>query len=359
MKKHIYLLSIVVIILVFPLCISAETNTEDYIFQFKNIIPEDFSGITEDSTGLIESFSLKGLLQEIVSAVSGEGGKVTAFFLSLIGLLAISTTSSAVDDSFAPQIRAAVGIIISLSIFPTISTALSSVRHSLTRLGDFFTALTPITVGMTALGGGAATSGVQAAGMYTALTVVGELGSGIFLNIASLGLALAAMSALGNRSAIAVGRGIRSLFLWTLGIFTAIITAVFSLQTIVASAADSAVMRSAKYMASGLIPVVGSAVSGALSTLAAGLSYAKTLVGGGAIVVIVSLALSPLVMLLLYRFAMTVAISFAELVGDDSCSGLFSAYRFSFDMIIAVYVLTVIVYLFQVILFLNVGVALL
>ena len=167
------------------------------------------------------------------------------------------------------------------------------------------------------------------------------------------------MSALGNKSAITVGKGIKGLFTWATGLFTTLITAIFSLQTLVASAADSAAMRTAKYMASGLIPVVGSAVSGALATLASGLSYAKTLVGSGAILVLISLAISPLLMLLLYRLAFTVAISVAELVGAEKCSNIFNAYRYAFDMTIAVYVLSVIVYLFQVILFLKVGVALL
>ena len=359
MKKCAYLLSIVVIILVFALPVSAESRADDYISRFNDILPEDFFGIAEDSDSLIESFSLKGILAEITSAVSGEGSAVSAFFLTLVGLLTISSLTLGVEESFAPQIRAAVGIIISLSVFPTVSYALSSVRTSLTELGNFFTALTPITVGMTAIGGGAATSAVQAAGMYTTLALVGQVGREIFLTIASFGLAVASISVLGNRSVVAVGKGIRSLFLWSVGIFTTILTAVFSLQTVIASSADSAAMRGAKYMASGLIPVVGTAVSGALSTLAAGLSYAKALVGGGAIFVIVSLAISPLVMLLLYRLALTVAISLADLVGDDSCSGLFMGFRFSFDMTIAVYVLSVMVYLFQIILFLNVGVALL
>ena len=359
MRKYILLLIIVVILPAFTLFVSAEKGVEDYVEEFEKILPEGMSGITNDSDSLLESFSLEGLIDEILSAVRGEGGGVSAFFLTLIGFIAIGSLISSTDDCFAPQIRAVVGIVISLSVFPTVNTALTSVRASLTALGDFFTALTPITVGMTALGGGAVTSGVQASGMYTALTLVGEIGSSVFLAIASLGLAVASMSSLGNRSALTVGKGIRSLFFWAIGIFTTVITAVFSLQTLISSAADSAAMRSAKYMASGLIPVVGTAVSGALSTLAAGLSYAKTLVGGGAIAVIISLALSPLVMLLLYRFAFTVAISLTELVGDDLCSGIFNGFRFSFDMIIAVYVLTVIVYLFQIILFLNVGVALL
>ena len=111
-------------------------------------------------------------------------------------------------------------------------------------------------------------------------------------------------------------------------------------------------------MASGLIPVVGSAVSGALATLASGLTYAKSIVGGGAIAVVLSLVISPLVMLLLYRLALTLALTVAGLVGAELPSAVFTSYRFALDMTVSVYVLSVIVYLFQLILFLRIGVAL-
>lgn len=358
MKKYIFLLSIVVIILAFPCFASAEKTPEDYILEFKSILPEESSGIVENSDVLLSRFSIKGLLKEIASAVSDEGSDVVAFALTLLGLVTISALASNCHESFRAQTEAAVGVIASLSVFPTVNEAFSSISASLSALGEFFTALTPITVGMTALGGGNATAGVQAGGMYTALTIVGGVGSRLFLALSSFGLAIASTSALGNKSASAVGKGIKGLFNWAIGIFTTTITAIFSLQTLVASAADSAAMRTAKYMATGLIPVVGSAVSGALATLASGLTYAKSLVGGGAIAVLVSMALSPLIMLLIYRLVFTAAISISTLVGAESCANSFTAYRFAFDMTISAYVLSVILYLFQIILFIKVGVAL-
>lgn len=358
MKKYILLLSIVVIFVLFTLPTSAEESAEDYISEFENILPEDMSGITRDEGLIIEKFSLKGILTEILSSITGEGGQVIPFFLTLIGSLAIFSLASNCHESFVKQTEAAVGVILSLSIFPTLSSALSSVTASLSELSAFFTALTPITVGMTALGGGVTTAGVQAGGMYTVLTVIGGVGSRLFLSLAAFGLAIAMLSALGNSSAVSVGKGVKSLFNWAVGIFTTLITTVFSLQTLVASAADSAAMRTAKYMASGLIPVVGSAVSGALATLASGLTYAKAIVGGGAIAVVLSLVISPLVMLLLYRFALTLALTVAGLVGAELPSAVFTSYRFALDMTVSVYVLSVIVYLFQLILFLRIGVAL-
>ena len=359
MRKVVFLLSIVVIFILFPLSSSAEESTEGYLSDFESILPDEMSGITEDSETLIEKFSIKGILSEIIDSLREEGGGVFRFFLILIGSLALFSLASGCHKNFKKQTEAAVGVVVSLSIFPTVSSALSSVAHSMKELSNFFSALTPIAVGITALGGGTATAGVQASGMYTAFTFIGGIGERLFLVLSSFGLALSMLSCLDSPSVNSVAKGIKGIFTWSVGIFTTLITSVFALQTLVASAADSAAMRTAKYMASGLIPVVGSAVSGALATLASGLSYAKSLIGGGAIAVVLSLVISPLVMLLLYRLCFTVAAILSDLLGTNGASGVFNAYRYVIDMTVSVYVLSIIVYLFQMILFLRIGVALL
>ena len=359
MRKVIFLISIVVILVIFPLSASAEASAEGYLSEFESILPKEMSGITEDGEMLIEKFSIKGILLEFVASLKGESGDFIKFFLVLVGGVSVFSLATECHESFVRQIEAAVGLVISMSIFPVVNSALSSVAHSLSEISVFFNALTPIVVGVTALGGGVSAAGVQAGGMYTAFSVIGTAGTKLFLSLSSFGLAVASLSALGNSSAVSVGKGIKGVFTWCAGIFTTLITSVFALQTLVASAADSAAMRTAKYMASGLIPVVGSAVSGALATLASGLSYAKSLIGGVAIAVILSMVISPLVMLLLYRLALTLATNISTLTGAEIPAKIFTVYRFIIDMTVAAYTLSTIVYLFQVVLFLRIGVALL
>lgn len=357
MKKLCYLLTIIVIFLLFALPVSAEESVDELISRFESILPEDMQGITDNSDILIERFSIKGLLNMIFASAKGERGNFISFCLLLLGSVAIYFLASGCHADFKKQTEASVGCLIALAVFPTVLSALSSVKSSIVSLSDFFAALTPIAVGITALGGGAASSTVQAGGMYTAFTFIGGVGSRFFLILTSLSLSLALLSVFGNNSVKSVVKGVRGLFGWAVGIFTTLITSVFTLQTLVASAADSAAMRTAKYMATGLIPVVGSAVSGALATLASGLTYAKAVVGGGAIFVILSLAISPLVMLLLYRLALTLGSSLAGLLDAGGLSDLLLAYRFVMDMTVTAYVLSVIVYLYQLILFLRMGVA--
>lgn len=358
MRKYIFLLSIVVILLIFPTFASAEGEAEEYIKDFEEILPEEVKGLTESPELMIDSFSLKGVLSEIVSAFSGEGGAAIGFFLTLLGSVVLIALASICHQRFASQAQAAVGVICSLLIFPTVNSAFESVSASLTKISNFFLALIPIASGITALGGGTTTASVQAGGMYTAFSVIGGIGGRIFLSLSAFGLAISLLSALGSESAAAVGRGVKSFFMWLVGISAALITGAYALQTVIASAQDSASIRTARYVASGLIPVVGSTVAGALATLASGLSYAKSIIGAGAIAALLAIIISPLALLLVYRFALTVAGMLADLTGTSVASRIFSAYRFSLDMTVAVYALSALVYLFEIILFLRMGVAL-
>ncbi len=355
MKKLAILLTIIVILPLFSLSVSAESDAEDYINEFENSLPDGFSGVTDDEGELIEMLSARSLFTEIISVITDNGGQVLGFFLRLLGCALLLSAASLCHEKFARHTEAAVGIICSLIIFDSLGPLFVTVEDTLSGISEFFAALIPITVGITALGGSVSSAGVQATGMYTAMSAVGSLGGGLFMAISSFGLAMSLLSSLGNEGISSITGGVKTLFNRITGIFTALLTAAFSLQTIIASAADSAAMRAAKYAASGLIPIVGTTVAGAISTITAGMSYAKSIVGGGAIAVIIYMALAPLALLLLYRLALSLVVIFSDFTGAKGASRLFSSYRFALDMTVTVYSLSTLVYLFMVVIFIRIG----
>ena len=75
----------------------------------------------------------------------------------------------------------------------------------------------------------------------------------------------------------------------------------------------------------------------------------------GSVLVIVTIALAPLAVLLLYRLALSLSIGLLEFVGA-SVKEPFSAFRYSLDTLIATYCISVIIYVFEIILFLKGGV---
>ncbi len=358
MKKYIFLLTVVVILPLFSLNVSAEEVTKEYFSDFEKILPDWLSGITEDSDRLLETVGIRGVVSEIISAVMGERGRILSFLLMLVGCVALITLAGTMGGKIGEATSSSVGVICSVLIFGVLSDAFEDITSSIEELNVFFNSLIPITAAITAVGGGAQSAAVGAGGMYLTVQLVSSFGQRLLSSFAALGLGISLLSSVGGSVISSVARGVRSLFFWVLGIFTAIIGAGFSLQTVVASAKDSMSMRAAKYMATGLVPIVGSTVSGALSTLASGLSYAKGIIGTGAIIAIIGMVLSPLALLLLYRLSLSVGGILSDFTGS-SAGRIFDSFRFSLDMMIALYALSAMIYIFEIILFMKMGVAIL
>ena len=357
MKRLLILLSIVVIFPIFTLKTSADEGIDKYIDEFRDLLPSEYMEFSEPGE-LTNSLSMDSLISGLFNRLSEGRGNISSFALTLIGITALMSVASLCHDKISDMATAAAGIVCSVLIFSALNPLIEMVVNEIEKINGFFTSLIPVFVGITALGGSASTASVQAVGMSTALSLVGGLAGRIFASLSSLGLALSLLSSFGNEGITSVFKGLKGIFYWATGIFTAILTASFSLQNLIASSADSATLRAAKYAASGLIPVVGSTVSSALSTLASGLSYAKGIVGGGAIAVILYMAIGPLSLLLVYRLVMSLCIILSDMIGAVAPSKMISSFRFAVDMTITVYALSALIYIFEIVIFIRTGVAL-
>ena len=339
----------------------SETNesgaVSDIIKEFSSLIPEE-SGVVLNEDELIAGVGIDGMFGALLGSVMNEKSRIISFFLSVMGFALFAVLCDSVSFSGSGMEKhASVGVfvIMSVTVYPTVYSVFSEVRTSLEGVSSFFGAALPILTAISAASGSVKTAGVQAMNMNITLGIVGTLATRLLLPLSFSMLALALVSSFGEGGVGRVAKGIKSTFTFGLGIVTAVSSAAIALQTVIASASDSAALRAARYAAGGLIPVVGSSVSSALSTLAGGLAYAKSTVGAAAIAVILLISLSPLITLLVYRMIFSIATVFMEYV-DNACGArCFSAYRTAFDSTVAVYVMSTLICIIQLIVFIKGG----
>lgn len=327
--------------------------------DFCEIIPED-SQAPLDEEQIISGVGIDSLLSEIISALKGEGGGAVSFFLVIFAmamLIALAESAYPFENiAFSKHISAAVTMIASVIIFGRLGPLCFSVKESLLTMTDFFSSLVPILTAILTAGGNIHSAPVQALNMNITLSLISKLSSSLLLPLCFALFALALAGSVDGGGISAVSKGIKGVFMWILGISTTVILAAVSMQSIIAGAADSAYLRAAKYAASGLIPVVGSTVSSALATLSGGLSYVKSTLGISSVFIIICTALSPLIRLLLHRFAFSVSVTFLEYMGSSGGVRVFSAFRAALDALISVYVISTIIYISEIIVFMKCGV---
>ncbi len=116
---------------------------------------------------------------------------------------------------------------------------------------------------------------------------------------------------------------LRSVVIWVLGFVMTMFSALLSARSIVASAADSLASKSVKLLASGLIPIVGSAVSDAYGTVQGSIRLLCSGVGAVGILVLLWLILPPLLALIFYRIVFRINGIVADMAGTKPLSQLY------------------------------------
>ena len=328
----------------------------DFISEFESVIPEEANMSGED---MLSGVGVDRLFSEIFSGVSAHSSEIVGFFLLLLGLGLFFAFCDAASELFGDRlysaVRAGVSVIASLLVFYRLEELVFSVCEGLGSISELFSSLIPIISGISLAGGATGTAAIQAVNMNLTLSLVERFSDEFLMPLIFLIFALALTSGVGAGGA-RLAAGAKSAFLWGLGIVSTVLTASISMQSFLAAARDSAALRAAKYALSSSIPIVGSTVSGALSTLSGALSEASAVVGVGSVALIFTMAAAPILVMLLYRLALSATISVFSFVGADGAVSTFAAFRSALDALISFYSVSAVIYVLEIAIFIRGGV---
>ena len=357
MKRILFVIAAV--LLFFSTPITASAAGEDIIGELEGIVPPE-TGVDVSEFQNNGMLGIEGVISEILSAFIGTRGQIINFFFMVFGIAVLlsahDSCSSIGDSKLNSQTASGVLTLASVSIFSSLFGVCQSLKDGLEALASFFGAAIPIMSAVNAASGAAASAATQAANMNITLAFIERFSVDALLPVSLAVFSLTFIGAVGESEAVlSIGRGVKGFFTWGIGIISTVLAAVISIQSVVASASDSAALRAARYAASGTIPVVGSTVASALATLGGGMAVIKGTVGGVSIAVILALTLSPLIMLIAYRLSISISISLLQFTGSAGGVRCFSAVRAALDALIAVYSMSVLVAIVELVVFIKGG----
>lgn len=135
-----------------------------------------------------------------------------------------------------------------------------------------------------------------------------------------------------------LGEVIKKLVVWGLTLVMTIFMGVLSLQTAVSAASDNAAIKTAKFMVSQGVPIIGGTVSDAVNTLKSGLGVLKSSVGVYGIIAVAMITVPVLAGLVCYKAAMLAAQGLAEMFGLKELAALFKSFGAVMTIVIAIVV---------------------
>lgn len=288
------------------------------------------NGISFDDPASILSVT-PAILWEIIENTLIEKAKAPLKLLVSLGIIIILTAfSEALGDTVKKGDTSKVYELICVlagvaAVSSPICEVLAGSAEALSDGAEFMTCFVPVFAGISAASGNITSASGYNLLILTVSDAAIQIANSILMPMLSMCLCLAIVdSSCGAISLKGLLEGVKKIVTWGLGLIMTVFTGMLSIQSIVGASADSVSSKAAKYVISNCVPLVGSAVSDAYSTVRSSIVLLKNGIGGVGIAALAVILLPPLLSLTLYRISIAAAAAAADIFGASKLSRLFS-----------------------------------
>lgn len=325
--KRLLITAVSVLLIVFGnirLCAAGGTTDEDenkiditVPEEIEEYLPEDVFDI--DASEIYQAFDFSYFSETFLKLIASAAPEASKNFAVLLGLLIIAACLRALRDTVTLSgMKTALELVgmlcICTAVFSVTETAFSLAESFIDTLSTFMSAVTPTMTALMIAGGNVTSAAVMSGVISTALTVLGAICSGVLFPLIRLCLCLSAVSSVFGVTGIGgITPIIKKIITYIFGFVALCLSAVLAFQGIISKSADSLALKGIKFAVGSFIPVVGSAVNEALSTIAGGVGTIKAATGVIGAVTVCLLAALPVIRLLMHKL-------FLELL--SVCSGI-------------------------------------
>lgn len=332
MKRSLVIL--IVLISVFCLAINVNASESQMPEEYDDLLqelPDDivellpdelFSSNFNDIVKGIKELSGWEYIINIIFDIIGLNLKDVVKMLAVIcSILVVTSTINAIKTTFKNEatnkvIQMICGIVFVMSIIELSREPLAKTVSLLDNMRLFINTLSPLICSMYAMGGNVSSALVSNYGMIVFLTIFDNIcviALEIILNVC-ISITLAS-AFLGEGNLTSLSSAIKKGFTFFIGLLMLVFTTVISTQSLLASKADTLTSKTAKMLASQMIPLVGGTVGESLKTAGASIEYLRSSVGVLLVVVLFLIILPTLISIFLYRATLIISNAVAGLLG--------------------------------------------
>ncbi len=316
------------------------------------------NGLNTENEKWTDNLTVENVFTHIFSFLKSGAKAPLSATLSIIAVIIISSviTANAEGGSvsgvclFATAVSAAA--LICIPVFSTINATVNAMRGC----AAFMTAFIPIFAVVVASSTGISTSISMSAVLLYATQVVSYICNFVITPLMGGYLALCVTSSSSpiiENSGIA--NGIKKLSFWIMSLLTTIFIGILSIQTAVNTSVDTLTVKTAKFIIGSAVPVAGTALSEALTTVTASMGLLKSSIGVWGVVACIVIFLPLLLELFLWRVGFIVSSAVAELFGVSKISSLIKSIDSVVAVLIGILLLTLAMFVISLAVVITVG----
>ncbi len=243
---------------------------------------------------------------------------------TLVAALFQSLQGSHLQDSTARVLDYVITLTCACLLTPSLTDCFSQTESALNQGASFMLLFVPVFTAILAAGGFAGSAACYQAAVLALTDTFLQLICRVLLPLCTMCFGLALVDAVSPHVSVSgLLRLLKKAVSWAIGLVMTLFLGVLSLQNLLCNATDTAATKTAKYLVSSVVPVVGSAVSDAYSTVQSSLGILRSSTGVLGIAALCVFFLPPLMQLLLYRAVTAIGACVAELFGQVRLQRLF------------------------------------
>ena len=203
-------------------------------------------------------------------------------------------------------------------IAPELINAFNSAFEAVERTGAFILVFVPLFSGITAALGGFLSAGLYNGMIIAASELLIKLVNTYFMPIISTVSALAAAgSVFMNTSVERIVEMLKKIIVYGLTVTVTLFTGFVSLKCTLSGKADGTATKTAKFMISGFVPIIGGAVTDAYATVRSSMDIIRCTVGTAGTIAVILILLPPVAEIVLYRAVMNIGTAVAEIFSAE------------------------------------------
>ena len=277
---------------------------------------------------------------------------------SVLGLIILSSVVSAFSDGSRDGIsHAPIGLtslFIALEVARASASLVSTVSEYLSRLCSLMNVMTPVMSALYVTSGRVTEMSVNSSALMLFVTLTENANTYLLLPFSAAVLALTTVAALGTGGGAGTfSKAAGKVLTWIVASVSAVFSFVMGVQTALARGTDTLAAKAVKMAVGSGVPIVGGAMSEAVTTVGASLSLIKKTAGGAAVVMILLIIVPVLVRVAVSLISLSLCKGAAEFAGAEAAVSVISGAKAALASFAALAASSGILFLFAVTLFMN------
>lgn len=279
----------------------------------------------------ISDISPQNYFQKILAVVTGKAKNPMKIMAGVIAVILLCALLNGMKLSFGEKpMGGVIGMVgtlcvCSIIVAPIVS-CISDAADILKAAADFLLACVPVMAGIMIAAGQPVAAGSYSVLMVAAGNVVSLLSANFLAPMMNIFLALSVVASISpNIHLEGLCSVLNKAVKWIMGFLMTLFTGLITMHSMVASSADNSSLKTAKFVVSSFVPVVGNALGEALSTISGCVKLLKSGVGAFGLLAGIFIFLPVVVECLLWVLTLTLCSGIGEMFGLGEITSLLKA----------------------------------